>query len=878
MTEDLRTPMRPPAPSPRVPAGVVPRVLRGVALGLCASAASACGDARAPRAAPELPPLDDAAVADTSWEARFDESERTGSVEGRLVVPREDAAPDAEFPPCADALVEVFLTRPDGRAVLDPIGAVRSGPDGTFRLDGVPPDGFALRASKAGFATTLAGRGLRIPGSFGLPTDPGFDLWMRPAATLDGEVVDRSGAAAAGVSVAADTLAYTGEAVTDASGRFTLEVPVGPLAVTVRDPRRDVVRAEVTADGGGRRGTVRIVAEATEVLAGRVVASEDRRPLPGAIVTSLDGLPRTVRTDADGRFRLEVPRWGRVAAFAAGRAWRSWEIPRAGELEIGLGRGRRVVGWVRDRDGRPVAEARLLAVVMNREGQVEVVRGPATDASGRFDFSWIPAQPRGIERPPQVLAWHRRRGFSAPVPVPADTNRDLVLGGMRSLTGSLSDPRGAPVRGADAVVEWTFPGLTQLESVALPLPRGRDTRSVADGTFRFVDVPADVPVKVRVEAYGLTFERDVAADATESIPLSLPEGRTVTGTVVRRDGTPPGSAGVVKLRLLEGRGIHLARDVPIGADGAFRFDDVPPGRYRLEGTAEGFDLPGFAEAQAGDGDVRLVVERTARATVRVELPADAPAIDVPLVLWVDDLVVTSLPAKKTTLFRPGDAGPPREFPLPLRPGRWRLRVEGGIWRGRSDELVLGDGEERVVAVRVEPTLRIGGVLRDGDGTPMSGVPVLFLARAPVKDPRISVWSSDGGVVDVVGLVPGPWEVRVAPRLHAALRVELDITPETRLDLRLPPQGGATVRVRSTEGEPVGDAIVALTDVAGKEAFGWSEVLPSPVSRFRTDAAGAARILGLPAGSYRVAATVGSRRLGPKAVEVPAGGTVEVVLE
>lgn len=63
---------------------------------------------------------------------------------------------------------------------------------------------------------------------------------------------------------------------------------------------------------------------------------------------------------------------------------------------------------------------------------------------------------------------------------------------------------------------------------------------------------------------------------------SVPTTGTVTGTVVDQDGNGIGGAQVV----LDGR------TTTTGSDGSFAFEDVDPGSYSVQATADNFDCPG----------------------------------------------------------------------------------------------------------------------------------------------------------------------------------------------------------------------------------------------------------------------------------------------
>lgn len=837
----------------------------------------ACGDAAAPGSAPRpaQPPVEEETIAEAPWERAWDDAERTAVVEGRVLTPTA-AGFDSPFGPCDGAEVELWLPRPDGRALDRRVATARTGADGRFRVEGAVDESFAVVATKPGHARNVGGRGLGVFGALDLAASPDLEIAVLPARRLAGAVVDRTGAPVRGARIVATAVGCLAETTTDDAGAFAVDVPPGGVGLSLLDPRWDVVRTTAEVPPDGDVPPLRIVAAPVEPLCGTVVDAGDGRPLAGAVVTWMDEPGHATRTDADGRFVLPVPRTGRVAAFTRSRQGRSWAVPKAGEIVLRLREGAGISGRVVDARGRTIADARLLAVGRAWDAPAETIAGPRTDSGGRFDFSWAPEPPRGEKRPVFVVAWHRLRGMSEPLPLPCDGPRDLVLSGWRTVEGELRDDRGNPVPRAPVRAEWELRDLEPVEAAALGLPLRRETRTGPDGRFRLTDVPATFPVTVRADLGGLTLTHAVPAGSTVPLKLALPRGEPLEGRVLARGSRPPGAPGTVTVRLLDAPALSLERSATFGPDGVFRFEDVPPGRYHVQAAAEGFDLPGGCEARAGDREVVVVVERSASLRVRVEGDGSTDAATVPLLVWLDDLANTTVPARRLVL-PPAPDGGVREVETRVHPGNWRVRVEGDVWRGTLEALALDDGEQRVETVRIEPTLRVRGSLRDGAGAPLPGVQVLFVPLASKTTTPVTTFSLGDGAIDVAGVRPGRWEVRVAPRLHAQLRVTVDLPAPGPLDLRLPPHGALDVRVRGAGGSALRGAIVSLSKPDGSDAFGWSEDLPNLASRFRVDDEGRARIVGLPVGDFRVQAAAGSARLGPVTATVRGGATSEVEL-
>lgn len=862
------------------------RVVR-FALCLAAALAAAACDAGSHRA--HVP---DALVAPAAWEASFAEDERTAELRGRVVETDEPALLRPGGTPSAGARVELLIPAPDGRPPYTPAGEVTTGPDGVWSFAGAPRTAWVVRASKDGRLPTVLGRQARRRGVLEAPVAPEIELTLHPARDLPGRVTDRQGRPVSGVAVEADAPGWFDTATTGADGTFLLRAPHDALAVSLQDGAWQATRQRV--DPGA--AFVNVSTVATPHLPGSVASLEDGRPIAGARVWSLAYPDRRAVTGDDGRFDLDVPRWGRVAIFADGFGWLVVEVPRAADLQVRLRPSSPVAGRVVDAAGRPAEEARIVCVARHDGGVRERVTGPLTDADGSFRFTWRPRLDPGFRS--FALAWHRRLGISDPVALPWTGEPELRLCAWRSAAGVVTDADGKPVRGAVVSVAWRLAGLDDEEAMMTGVPLERSAATGDDGRFAVPDVPTGRELTLTADVYGLRLTKTLAAEGdASSVRFELPRGRRLGGRVADRRGAPVPGAMVIA-RLLDVPGASYERTVFAGDDATFAIDDAPAGRYSLEARADGFDVPAAAVLEAAQSEAALVLGRNATLSVRLAPPAAGaaePPPDAQFVVRVRDLDMPDLPPHRhrftaAQLSQPCPVGK-------FRAGRWGIEIDGDDWRGVGGPVELGDGEVRTEAVVLRPASRLRGVVRSSAGKLVPQAPLLLVPLdsdawrppprregdppsppLPADAPRpVSVNAGEDGRFEISGLLAGRWQVRATPRDHAELVTEVTLPAPAPLELTLPPCGEVRVAVRSRADAPVDGAIVRLEDASGRPLSAWSADAPQLTSRFRAGKDGVAVLRGVPAGTVRVAAEAPGLSLGPATVTVRDGETSEATL-
>jgi RNA polymerase sigma factor (sigma-70 family) len=349
------------------------------------------------------------------------------------------------------------------------------------------------------------------------------ESWQLNVLVVDGEgeplhgaevIVTPSPVEAPASQVASLPAEPTATLITDAKGRAAMAVAV--VEARVMASLGGVVSQPVTARQGRREW--RLVVQPPVLLRGRVLRS-DGLPWMGAEVCGhTNGVigfleagsvpqPVAARCDADGRFEISLVRHGQYVVWAEGEGRRSFDrdvtvhLPMLPELVLVEPGAHSIRGLVVDAEGKPVANADVLAWAKNHEpvaGAVfRVFRGddecPAVraDEAGRFE---IHVQKFGDYC---VMATAKGRCSSiveslAVTPEWPHATLDLVLPHFATITGVVQRPDRTPCSGIKVTAQPVgdlarIPGAASLErhfgsASATTQSDGRFTLHVHPGT------------------------------------------------------------------------------------------------------------------------------------------------------------------------------------------------------------------------------------------------------------------------------------------------------------------------------------------------------------------------------------------------------------
>lgn len=530
------------------------------------------------------------------------------------------------------------------------------------------------------------------------------------------------------------------------------------------------VGVRLSVGAGGADGTL---TGFVRTSAGDPCAGAEVRIDPAAADGAPDGATvaaATAPTDADGRFAFASLPPGRYAARAShpthGRAAsRPFEIVAGSGVvlpQLTLRLGATLVVRVADAvHGRPIpgafVECTLLAAERPEEppaadarafvqgGMDGVVRVPGLTA-GRHEFAVLHPRFRASARESVDL----RDGDLA--------ERSVRLDLGATLAGTVTDDEGAPI--ANAMVE------------AIGEEPPPWTRTGADGGFVLSGLP-DRDVAVLAQADG---HRDARLPAVPpgSVDLQIVLeriGARVPGRVTANGALPDGPLLVTALRLEFDpefdAGTPYGEPVPV-RDGAFVFENLPPGAYRL--LAESTAVPDWR----GDAGPFVCEPGVPANEVTIALAPSRPL----LVRVVD--AATGTPLRGALV---GTSEVPRHEPAGLafaydeissiddpwitdEHGRCRVRLDStakAILAAHADYAGAAAGVPADPAAEALVALERGGVIegvaRDAAGSPLANRLVVPMAQGAAF--RVTRVGEDGRF-RVAGLAAGPVEIGLAP--------------------------------------------------------------------------------------------------------------------
>ena len=452
----------------------------------------------------------------------------------------------------------------------------------------------------------------------------------------------------------------------DANGIATFAAPRGKYLIAARAADGRIGRTVIDNPGTIAERTVEVQLSAPVEVALNLRDARTKEPVALARVELLQtglindsqwqpSLPPDERVegsaDPHGVFgaRGLVPGSYRLSVMADGyEPWRSeLRVPLDQPMDIELQGAAFLTGFVRDSDGQPVEAAKVWAEGTRPGDPVQ------TGSGGGFSLEVA----RGVYRI-----------FARDAHGVASTASQLVIGARETRSGiELVLDRAASVRGKVTIAE---DGGAVPECVAR-IVRGVDhldarcdagvfeAQGLAPGAAE-ITVTAPGFAKAKLDNVMLT-----AGQLTE-VEVALSRPSSITGHVTNPDGKPIAGA----LVRVVGAFVPSVLDVPVqtGADGAYRLDEVPPGRVTVRAWQE--------PATVG---TEQTVHLSAGETARVDLTLN--------VLGVVEGTVTrkdGKPLDPDTLVYAKNEVPPfgnRSWGTKVEPdGHYRLSLPAGDWK------------------------------------------------------------------------------------------------------------------------------------------------------------------------------------------------------
>ena len=505
--------------------------------------------------------------------------------------------------------------------------------------------------------------------------------------TISGRVIESpAGTALPGARLSAGASTTQGWTMSTAEGG-----PDGTFRILV-DPSADTVQASATgfADGQtklhGKTSDLTIALHRKARVSGTVVEESTAKPVPGVHVLAAgpdEGGPfrrmrafgredvleaglGTTRTDASGRFTLELDAAGAVELRAIGNGWCSKGLGSAGgagatlveassEAEsvvtLEVARAAKVTGRVLDAEGKPAPGASARAVLQATTGgrrwsQAEAALPATAGEDGRFVLEAILP---GVDV--VVSAWH---GDVEGPPVAvgalepgAEREVELRLARVRKVIVTVVGAAdGKPVPGATVTLNGDNDGWQEETTDATGVVTFQGASGGALKTSASPPDPSDAALGIHPFGGEATAEVPAVPDGAAALPdatvtIRLPDTatggatagrRALSGTVRFPDGTPAAGAKVTTEGDEEGvvvangsrRFVGDAPSAAVGADGTFALEpsEGDPVRLRASISRLGVEWSGTVEAAPGAKGLVITVTEPKDddpATVRVRV-------------------------------------------------------------------------------------------------------------------------------------------------------------------------------------------------------------------------------------------------------------------
>jgi len=563
---------------------------------------------------------------------------RGAAIRGRVVDDRE--APAAGVDVYAD---QAAMTVPSGAVYTSGGGSGRTGPDGSFVIDGLEAGRYEVVAEDE------TGAQARELVEAGRSTD--VVLRLQPHGAVEGTVVSPDGTAVAGARVVtfATGRPMEGERTTDAGGSFTFEdLPPGRYHVAANHEKYGSAGRQVTVEPG-RTARVEIAFPPGGVVLGTVRGLAPQE-LKDCLVSSAAGSPG--RPAADGSFRLEGVPIGvsSVTAFVLSSTKQRTaqvelkDLDTPVRVELDFSTSITLRGSVR-RGGRP---APGIGVQAQPAGQGSAA-GTVTDQEGQFEITGLDPGEFVVS----ALDDQGRTLVSQRVTATTDTRVDLVVPGG-ALAGRVTDASsGSPV--AEAAVRATRQGEAGEGQVAWTDEAGSFAfHELADGAFVVrAEAPGYSPgeiqasvstghgqgvsIALRPEQHLTLIVRDAGGSVPDQVFLTPMRNGQVSDTIwarCDREGRAvitTLAAGVYTLRVGSWQGAAIIRAVVPGPDIAVQLSPTGtlvvaappgPGSWRVRLVTGGLVVPTPSWPGLSGGEWAEV----GSAGLRVSLPAGGYAV------------------------------------------------------------------------------------------------------------------------------------------------------------------------------------------------------------------------------------------------------------
>ena len=796
---------------------------------------------------------------------------------------------------------------------------------GRFEISGVPAKGGRLQA--------LGRDGSSLETAVAAGTAP-VAFTLGRTATLEGRVTQiDNGRLVTAVKITARASGSTVLARTGVDGRYRITgLPQGSYRVTFDEKRFVLLDRPDVEMAAGETKTLDVALTPAVTLVGRVIdekgqpvagargtlspGSETRMGMVfrvmgrdgesggGAFTSGLDGTFKATRLAPGTNQKLTVTHPDFERRVVAGVDLVQG-APRPQSIDVVLSPGYVLAGSVKDKEGKPVEGAEVtlnqsVTMTGGRAGNmvsfssIQSVRPRGeTDFEGRFGFKGLSAGDYDVTVSKSGYTRSVSNGVKAGE---GSAPLEVVLNPGASIAGRLVQPSGLPVTGYSVTAR---PASAGSNTGMILGPRANNFAQVdPDGGFLLEGLTPGTAYDLSIfgagEFRGEPKKKGVVAPAADVEIEVAARGRIAGRVVDAASGAPVtefeaayaparGGGGIV-VRM--GTGGENDRRTPFSSpDGAFAFEDVPPGNFDVTVWAKTYQEARTGGVAVAAGETKTIEVKAARG-----LAIRGRVLDAKAGRGVQDATVSARPA--------GGGGP---FMLDLggngggvvtdADGRFEILDQGpGSYQLTARHSLYSEGTARVTLEDKDGAMDIpmlsggvvAGMVASSQGAPLAGAEVSLQASGEAGGIRMGM-EGQGTLTDGAGrfrfehLAAGRYRLGASLRSEASPTIDVALNAgDVREDIRLALDAGATVR-GVVKGLDENERSGVMIGAQGSEDY---------FANTRTNADGSFEFTGVPRGSLTLRATAGDLVFGSshtaiREVAIPAGQNevqTEIVFE
>jgi uncharacterized GH25 family protein len=810
---------------------------------------------------------------------------------------------DSAGKPAVDAVV---------RVVAEPVTRwVRTDATGRFEIAGTPAKLGRLQAlGKDGSALDVAV----------LPGVETTTFTLARTATLEGRVTEiENGKMVQGVKVTARASGQTLIARTGVDGRYRISsVPQGTYRVGFDEKRFVLVDRREVEIAAGETKTLDIGLTPAVSLVGRV-SDEKGQPIAGARGTLAPGaesgfraLLRGMNRDEGNAFVSGLDGTFKATRLAPGTNQKLTVVHPEFErrvvpgvdlvqgvlkplsLDVVLSPGYVLSGVVKDKEGKPVTGA---TVAVTRSVQMSGGRGgnimtvnmsdarpqAETDFEGKFGFKGLSSGDYDVAVSKSGFTRSTQNGVKTGE---GHTPIEVVLNPGAAISGRLVQPNGLTVTGYSVTARPA--SAAGSGTGMMMMGRGNNFAQVdPDGAFTLDGlIPGtayDLSIFGQGEMRGDPKKKNVVAPAGDVDIEVAARGRIAGRVVDAVTGAPitdfearysPARAGGMQIVVRMGNNESDRRTAFSSAEGAFAFEDVPPGNWDVSVWAKTYQEARTAGIAVVPGETKTVDVKAARGLVIRGRVVDAKGGRP-----IQDAAVSARDGGNATPFMLDPFGTggvmtdaDGRFEITGQsPGSYQLTARHPQFSEGTARVVVDD-KDGAVDIPLVGGGSIAGVVLSAQGGPLPGAEVSLQGGGDSGGIRMNgLGDAQGTLTDAAGrfrfehLAAGRYKVSANMRTQTSAVVDVPLNAgDVREDLRLSLDAGATIR-GVVRGLPENERTGVMVGAQGIDYF----------ANTRTGSDGAFEFAGVPKGTMTLRATAGDMVFGSshtavKEVTIPEG--------